>query len=61
MLDKIAIARPYARAVFEQARQVDKIDAWLEMLNLLAGLVNDPQMLSIINNPTKFNSSIGSK
>jgi len=51
MLDKASIANPYARAVFEQARQNNSLESWSVTLNLAANIVQDPTMREIIHNP----------
>lgn len=45
------IARPYAEAVFERAVETGTLDAWSEMLDLLAAVINDPAMDGIIDHP----------
>lgn len=47
-----AVARPYAKAAFEYAKEHQEIQAWSEALQWLAALVSDPQMGAQINNPT---------
>ena len=51
MSDKTTIARPYARAIFEQAQQEDALEPWSEMLALTASIVRDPMMSDMLNNP----------
>lgn len=51
MLEKTTIARPYAQAVFEQAREEGDLDSWSELLNLLGNIVSEPLMKTIIDNP----------
>ena len=50
-VEKTTIARPYAEAVFERARETNSLDAWTEDLALLAGVVADPQLAAILSNP----------
>jgi F-type H+-transporting ATPase subunit delta len=45
------IARPYAEAVFDRARESQQLDAWSEALSLLAALASDPEMARQIGNP----------
>ncbi len=45
------IARPYAEAIFARAVEIDKLDLWSEMLDLLAAVVSDPSMAGIVKNP----------
>jgi len=51
MLEQITIARPYTLAAFEQARQENALQAWLEMLTLAANIVKDPTMTKLIDDP----------
>ena len=51
MQENITIARPYARAVFEQAGSDGELMLWSTMLRLLGGIVSDPLMHAIIKNP----------
>jgi len=45
------IARPYARAVFEFARDAGALGAWSKSLSVAAGLVADPRVAELISNP----------
>lgn len=45
------IARPYARAAFEHARDKDALAAWSESLELLAALAADGRVAAIIADP----------
>jgi F-type H+-transporting ATPase subunit delta len=49
--EKATIARPYARAAFEQAREEKKFKDWSGMLQLLAAVASDPLMRGVIGNP----------
>jgi F-type H+-transporting ATPase subunit delta len=49
--EKATIARPYARAAFEQAREERKLKEWSAMLELLAAVASDSLMKSVIKNP----------
>ncbi len=49
--DITTIARPYAEAVFERAKEVGQLDAWSQALDLLATVVADPLMADQIANP----------
>ncbi len=51
MSDLISVARPYARAAFERAREAKDLDGWAEQLELLAMIVSDPQMHELLSNP----------
>ncbi len=49
--EAITVARPYAEAVFRKAEEDGNLDAWSEMLSLLAALVEDPVLAGVIANP----------
>jgi F-type H+-transporting ATPase subunit delta len=49
--DITTIARPYAEAVFARARETNGLDAWSEVLALLAAIVADEQLARLIANP----------
>lgn len=51
MADLSTIARPYAKAVFELASSAGALDAWSEMLELLAAISVDDHMQSFASNP----------
>lgn len=51
MLEKATIARPYAQAVFELARESDNASEWSGALALLSRIVSDKQMQLLTNNP----------
>lgn len=49
--DITTIARPYAEAVFARARETEGLDAWSEVLALLAAIVADEHLAGLIANP----------
>jgi F-type H+-transporting ATPase subunit delta len=49
--DKITIARPYARAAFEEARTHEGLGPWSEALNVAAEVVRDPRVEALLGNP----------
>jgi F-type H+-transporting ATPase subunit delta len=49
--DATTIARPYAEAVFECAKERGDLDRWSDMLKLLADVVTDPTMVGVIGDP----------
>lgn len=51
MAENITIARPYARAIFKEARETNRTQEWLELLETLASLISSPEMMSLIQNP----------
>jgi F-type H+-transporting ATPase subunit delta len=51
MADLSTLARPYAKAVFELARDAKAFGSWSEALDALAKLVSDPGMAGLIGHP----------
>jgi F-type H+-transporting ATPase subunit delta len=51
MAEKITIARPYAKAVFELAKAAKALDHWSDTLKGLAELVAIPAVQVLINDP----------
>jgi len=51
MSDSTTIARPYAKAIFEQALAEKKLAEWSEHLHILAEVVLTPQAFEFITNP----------
>lgn len=51
MQEKATIARPYARAAFEQAQAVNALKQWSEMLGFLAAVIADATMRKLIHHP----------
>ena len=51
MAELAALARPYAEAAFEIAREKNDIDGWAEMLQFLDQVVHADSLAGIINNP----------
>jgi len=51
MAEEITIARPYAEAAFELARERDALGAWQEALARLAAVAADPEVRKLIGNP----------
>jgi F-type H+-transporting ATPase subunit delta len=51
MTDKITIARPYARAAFEEARAQATLESWSEGLHLAARVVQDARVAELLGNP----------
>ena len=46
------LARPYARAVFELAKDKDQLQSWSDMLALMAAVVSNDSMRSLLDNPS---------
>ncbi|HJS91015.1 MAG TPA: F0F1 ATP synthase subunit delta [Steroidobacteraceae bacterium] len=51
MADKSTIARPYAKAAFEQARDRKRLGPWSKALRTAAAVVADPRVGSLLGNP----------
>ncbi len=51
MAERLTIARPYAKAVFQRARQQKRLPQWSEVLGLAAGIITDPRVRALIGNP----------
>ncbi len=51
MAEKTTIARPYAQAIFELAKQQKDLPKWSDMLALTVAVVTDPQVTGLIGNP----------
>lgn len=51
MLANTTIARPYAKAAFEQAQQEGAMEQWSTLLKTLGSIVNAPQMRNVVNSP----------
>jgi len=51
MLNRTTLARPYARAVFEVARDADQLPAWSERLELAAALAASAEIRQFTGDP----------
>jgi len=51
MAEDVTIARPYAEAVFELARESDTLDQWSDMLAFLERVVTEPEIEALIGDP----------
>jgi F-type H+-transporting ATPase subunit delta len=51
MSEQISLARPYAKAIFELARDSGDYSLWSDQLEFLATVAADPAMKEIIQNP----------
>ena len=51
MAELSTIARPYAEAAFEIAREKDALAPWSRMLGLVASVASDPRMRSALASP----------
>jgi F-type H+-transporting ATPase subunit delta len=51
MADRISIARPYARAAFEEAQTHASLANWSDSLQTGAQVVRDPRVAALLDNP----------
>jgi F-type H+-transporting ATPase subunit delta len=51
MAERTTIARPYADAAFETARDANLLGTWSEMLKIAAAIADDPQMGEALASP----------
>lgn len=51
MADRLTIARPYARAAFEEARAEGRLAPWAEALQIGAVVVRDERVQALLGNP----------
>lgn len=51
MAEKATIARPYAKAAFEYARQHQSFDRWSQVLATAAAVVSDQRVANLLTNP----------
>lgn len=51
MADKTTIARPYARAAFEEAKATGRLAEWAQALEVAAAVVRDARVESLLGNP----------
>lgn len=51
MADITTVARPYAKAIFECALAAKNMQAWSEMINVLAEIASDSKTKDFIQNP----------
>ena len=51
MAERITIARPYAKAVFQLAQGQQRLPQWSEVLRVAASIVVDPRVNALLDNP----------
>jgi F-type H+-transporting ATPase subunit delta len=51
MADKSTVARPYAKAAFEEARERKRLGPWSEALRTGAAVIGDPRVQALLGNP----------
>jgi len=58
MADRMTIARPYAKAAFEEARTTNKLGTWSEALGTASQVVQDPRVQQLLGNPSVTNTDL---
>jgi F-type H+-transporting ATPase subunit delta len=56
--DKTTIARPYAKAAFEEAKSGNQLGAWSETLRTASTVVQDPRVQRLLGNPAVTNADL---
>jgi len=56
--DKTTIARPYAKAAFEEARAGNLLGPWSETLRTASIVVQDPRVQRLLGNPAVTNAEL---
>lgn len=51
MVELATLARPYANAVFDMAREGGQLDRWARQLALLSGLTGAPRVQALVDSP----------
>lgn len=51
MSEMTTLARPYARALFEMAREKGRLEPWSDQLAFLAKVVQDPEVRALLDSP----------
>lgn len=59
MAENSTIARPYAKAVFELARDEDRLEQWNRLLRAIASAVDDDRVMSLLQDPRVGSAKIG--
>jgi F-type H+-transporting ATPase subunit delta len=58
MADKTTIARPYAKAAFEEAKAGKHLGPWSEALGTASVVVQDPRVQRLLGNPAVTNAEL---
>ncbi len=59
MAESSTVARPYAQAAFELARDTGALSGWSEMLTFLAAVAQDPTMQAMFGTPELSDEQLG--
>jgi F-type H+-transporting ATPase subunit delta len=57
-VELVTVARPYAQAVFDLAKERNELSKWSDVLSLLAGVYDDPQFQAVIASPTVTSAEV---
>ncbi|MFZ9035216.1 MAG: F0F1 ATP synthase subunit delta [Francisellaceae bacterium] len=60
MADMTSIARPYARAAYEYAKEHQVAKNWLYMLDACVTCIEDPRIMALIDNPQYSEGDVAS-
>jgi F-type H+-transporting ATPase subunit delta len=58
MAENTIVARPYAEAAFELARESDQLSGWSDVLRVAAATVSDPDVAQLIDAPGRDTNAI---
>ena len=58
MSTQITLARPYAKAVFEQAKSDSHIEQWSQWLAFLETVAQNPQMVTFVRSPKNSKAKV---
>lgn len=58
MADKTTVARPYARAAFQEAQAASRLGPWSDALHVAAAVVVDPRVEALLGNPRVSSSEL---
>lgn len=58
MAEAITVARPYAQAAFDEARELGELKSWSDILQSLAQAVINPEVRAIITSPRIIKSQL---
>ena len=58
MAEAITVARPYAQAAFDEARELDDLKGWSDILQSVAQAVINPEIRAIITSPRTVKSQL---
>ena len=58
MAENVTVARPYAEAAFQMARDGNALASWAGVLERMAAVARDPDMSACIDNPRLLNKDL---